>query len=163
MLALWNDISRSPCEIRSVLSKSQLAARRDLVNHEEHQGVAGCLAGAVSRRAANSRPTVEDSQAEKQKWGLENNTTWYGQEKKLWANITVCLCFPSSQSICLSLTIEALIPFKRNKDVCIFVKRKCHSFIPYATMQLEKTGLFNLGAATSFGEGKLNSNLLSLA
>ena len=51
--------------------------------------------------AANCRPSTEDSLLRSRtnaKCGLEDNTTWYGQEK-MWVNVAVCLCLPDSVSL----------------------------------------------------------------
>ena len=36
---------------------------------------------------------VEYVSSEEKTWGLEDNTAWYGHEKKLWLNIAVCLLY----------------------------------------------------------------------
>ena len=92
--ALWNDICRCPHEIQSVLSLSQLVARRDSVSHGECQWVAGRLAGAASQKAT---------------------------EKKLWINIAVCLCLCLHLSLSLSLSYQKRFnPFWRRKRPMYF-------------------------------------------
>ena len=63
---------------------------RDLVSHRECQWVAGHPTGAASHRAVVLQCVVwsrEDVWPES-----EDNTMWYGQKKKLWVNIAVCIC-----------------------------------------------------------------------
>ena len=47
------------------------------------------------------------------KWGLEDNTLCYGQEKKLWVNIAICLSLSLSPSV--SHTLQKLQPLSRIK------------------------------------------------
>ena len=73
------------------MSQSQLAARRDLVSYGDRQREAG----AVTHRTAHSRSPRSRSA----KWGIEDNTAWYGQEKKkLGVNTVVCIRFSISVS-----------------------------------------------------------------
>ena len=53
--------------------------------------------------------------------GLEDNTAFYGQEKKLWVNIAICL---SSPRPFVSQTSEASTPFERIKrGISVLIKK----------------------------------------
>ena len=52
------------------------------------------------------------------KWSVEDNTAWYGQEKKIWVNMAVSIRLPLS--FCVSHTTEDLTPVK-NKVWVIFL------------------------------------------
>ena len=92
-----------------VLSRSQLAARRDTVirgNDCEWVGV-----------PLGQRPTGRQRSAN---WGLKDNTAWYGQEKKkLWVNMAVNLRLRLSPSTSLSL-----------QKLWTLSRIKCESYIP---------------------------------
>ena len=64
---------------------------------------------------AHTRPPVEQPRPRSRrsaKWGPEDNTLCYGQEKKLWVNIAICLNLSLSLSICLSHITEASTPLE---------------------------------------------------
>ena len=64
------------------------------------------------KRASGWVPPLRRSRSRSAKWGLDDNTAWYGQEK-LWVNITVCLCLPVS--VCPSHVSQKVQPFPRIK------------------------------------------------
>ena len=70
------------------------------------------LLGPATHRASGWVPRPRSRSA---KWGLENNTAYYGQEKKLWVSIAVCLFLPPY--VCLSHTTEALTPRRIKRDI----------------------------------------------
>ena len=67
------------------------------------------------------------------KWGLEDNKAWYGQEKKLRVNIAVFLCL--SPSVCFSLTTETSTPFEC--ESYILIKQCCGSSLITSIWHLE--------------------------
>ena len=65
------------------------------------------------------------------KGGLENYTACYGQEKKLWVSIAVCLCLPPSVN--LSHATEALTLRRIKRDM--FFYKEVLSFFLHHSMQ----------------------------
>ena len=57
------------------------------------------------------------------KWGLENNTVCYGQEKNLWVSITVCLSLTFTPLAQLAGAVEYTASLPRNKDLAVSVLR----------------------------------------
>ena len=58
--------------------------------------------------------------------GFEDNTAWYGQEKKLWVNMSSLYLSPSIHP---SLTHHRSFDSKKNKENYIFIKKCCSSSI----------------------------------
>ena len=72
----------------------------------------GKLRRLTARRSVGQRSSVGPGrEAEEVKM---YKTAGYGEEKKLWINMAVCLCLPVCLSVCfsLSLTTEVAIPFR---------------------------------------------------
>ena len=118
---LWNDICRCPREIESVLSQSKLAARIE-------RSVSGASAsGWVPSWGQGTTVSLQLSTTwsrsrKRAKWVLEDNTAWYGQEKKLWVSRVDCFRLPLSPSVYLSF-----IPQK----VWSLSRIKCERYILY--------------------------------
>ena len=82
------------------------------------------LTGAVAHRASGWVLRLRSRRSAK--WGIENNTAWYDQEKKLWVSIAVCLVFlrPSIYHTSQKLWLQ-------EKDN-ILIKKSCgYSFISH--------------------------------
>ena len=71
---------------------------------------------------------VEYVSSEEMALGFEVDMEWYGQEKKLWVNIVVCLCLPPP--VCLSHTTEASNPFE-NKVLGSYFYEDILRFFPH--------------------------------
>ena len=78
-------------------------------------------------KAASLSGSVWATPARSAKWGLEDNTACYGQEKKLWVNTAICLP-PLAR---LSHTIEASTPYERIKRQIYFYNHWGHSSSMY--------------------------------
>ena len=110
MWALWNDISRCPHGIWSVLSQSQLAARKDSVSHGEHQQVEYQLSTPWLRAEGGLSEALKITQH-----GMVKRRS-YGS---IWHPAFVSLC-PS-----LFHTPTEIWHQKKNKNV-IFFMIKCY-------------------------------------
>ena len=110
--------------------ESQIAPWRDMVSQ---RSVSKWL-GSSLRQCPSERPitglqlsTPRRRSRRRAKWDLEDNTVWDGQEKKkLWVNMAICNCLPSS--VCLSHATEALTPLE-NKECYIFITECYYSII----------------------------------
>ena len=69
----------------------------------------------VGLRLSTPRPRRRRSA----KSGLEGNSVWYGQEKKLWVNMTVSICL--LPSVYFSHTYRSF-DAKKNKEIYIFMQ-----------------------------------------
>ena len=59
--------------------------------------------------------------------GLEDNTAYYSQEKKLWVNMVICLISPRPS---VSQTAEASTPFESIKrSIYILIEKCCSSLL----------------------------------
>ena len=75
------------------------------------------------------------------KWSIEDNTAWYGQEKKkLWVNIAVSLCLPVS----VSLPPQKIWPFLREIKRYIYITKCCGFFLHHGYTTLALKVLFFL-------------------
>ena len=86
----------------------------------------------------NPRPRNRSAQ-----WGLENNIACYGQEKKLWVSIAVCVCLPPS--VCLSHTTENLTPRRIERE--IFIQKCCGS--SFSLVTVDNTFSYGLNITTA--------------
>ena len=92
---LWNDICRCPREIQSL--ESVLACSQKKFGQSQRAPASSWVPSWVQGSAAGLRLiTRRPGNRISTKWGLEDNTVWYGQKKKLWVNMTVCIRLLSS-------------------------------------------------------------------
>ena len=81
----------------------------------------------------SQRPPVEYSQPRSRriaKWSPENNASRYALEKKLWVNITGCICLPPSvrPSVCLTYHRDLTLFERMKRHIYIFIQKYCVSF-----------------------------------
>ena len=111
---LWKDICRCLCQsesqsVSASLHQSGKLADRELwlqwgkrppgeyllsTSFQKRRHMALKITQSSPQWASSWEPHQPRSRSAK--WDLKDNTAWYGQEKKLWVNITVYICLPVS-------------------------------------------------------------------